>query len=248
VHALALAKPTGWKLAAQKGATWLESQQSAMGCWHIRGCSAVMLTVLSLDAIALARGTEVVTFSRAWESGAKPEVSAELADLLPVAHTAGVISAYANTRELDNESKDRVLVGEVTSIVAAAGQISREHTVSDWGIDMEIEFKNDQGQASAKKLYLQLKSGDSHLRRRQSDGAEIFTIRETRHAEYWAAHAFPVMLVIRDSAGAVRWMEIRDLLKRLLQEGAPPTQLEFKGEPFDVVSVERWRVRTLKHE
>ena len=44
---------------------------------------------------------------------------------------------------LDNESKERTLVGEVISTVALAGQISREFNVSDHGIDMEIEFKSD---------------------------------------------------------------------------------------------------------
>lgn len=39
---------------------------------------------------------------------------------------------------LDSESKERVLVGEVISAVSLAGQISRELTVSDHGIDMEI--------------------------------------------------------------------------------------------------------------
>ncbi len=42
---------------------------------------------------------------------------------------------------LDNESKERALVGEVISTVALAGQICREFNVSDHGIDMEIEFK-----------------------------------------------------------------------------------------------------------
>lgn len=67
---------------------------------------------------------------------------------------------------LDNESKDRALVGDVISIVALAGQISREFTVSDHGLDMEIEFKNDYGEATGKRLYLQLKSGDSYLSER----------------------------------------------------------------------------------
>ena len=43
---------------------------------------------------------------------------------------------------LDNESKERALVGEVISTVALAGQLSREFNVSDHGIDMEIEFKS----------------------------------------------------------------------------------------------------------
>ncbi len=114
---------------------------------------------------------------------------------------------------LDNESKDRALVGEVISTVALAGQISREFNVSDHGIDMEIEFKDDTGEATGRKLYLQLKSGDSYLRERKRDGAEIFTIKDERHARYWAAQEFPVMLVIRTSDGEVRWMEIRELLK-----------------------------------
>jgi small GTP-binding protein len=120
---------------------------------------------------------------------------------------------------LDNESKERALVG----------QISRELTVSDHGIDMEIEFKNEAGQATGQKLYLQLKSGDSYTRHK-SDGQEIFTIPKKRHATYWRDQAFPVFLVLRNSAGEIRWMEIREFLR-----DAEPlsTQIPFKGERFD---------------
>lgn len=41
---------------------------------------------------------------------------------------------------------------------------------SDHGIDGEIEFKDDRGRASGKRLYVQLKSGDSYLKKRRSDG------------------------------------------------------------------------------
>ena len=34
--------------------------------------------------------------------------------------------------------------------------------MSDHGFDMEIEFKSDAGEATGRKAYLQLKSGDSH--------------------------------------------------------------------------------------
>ena len=80
---------------------------------------------------------------------------------------------------LDNESKDRALVGDVISTVALAGQLSREFNVSDHGIDMEVEFKSDDGEATGRKLYLQLKSGDSYLRHRKGDGAEIFKIKDS---------------------------------------------------------------------
>ena len=148
---------------------------------------------------------------------------------------------------LDNESKERALVGEVISTVALAGQISREFNVSDHGIDMEIEFKSDAGEATGRKLYLQLKSGDSYLSKRKRDGAEIFTIKDERHARYWMDQAFPVLLVIRNSEGEVRWMEVRDYLKRASDNGKKPVrQIVFAGERFDVMSVRGWRDRALR--
>jgi len=106
--------------------------------------------------------------------------------------------------ELSNQSKERALVGEFISTVALVDQISREFNVSDQGIDPEIEFTDDAHEATGAKLYLQLKSGDSFLRERKSDGAEIFTIKEEQHARYWMAQAFPVLLVIRNAEGKVR--------------------------------------------
>jgi small GTP-binding protein len=148
---------------------------------------------------------------------------------------------------LDSADKERTLVGEVISTVSLAGQICRELTVGDNGIDMEIEFKTDQGEATARKVYLQLKSGDSYLKKRRSDGAEIFRIEKERHASYWMEQAFPVLLVIRTSDGNVRWMEVRDWLKRASDNGKKPVrQIVFEGERFDVMSVRRWRERVLR--
>jgi small GTP-binding protein len=147
---------------------------------------------------------------------------------------------------LDNSDNERTLVGEVISTVSLAGQICWELAVSDHGIDMEIEFKSDAGEATGRKLYLQLKSGDTYLERRKRDGAEIFTIKDERHARYWMAQAFPVLLVIRNSEGEVRWMEVRDYLKRESDDGMKSVkQIVFAGERFDVMSVRRWRDRAL---
>lgn len=151
--------------------------------------------------------------------------------------------------ELSNQSKERALVGEVISTVALANQISREFNVSDHGIDMEIEFVDDNYEATAAKLYLQLKSGDSYLHKRKKDGTEIFTIRDERHARYWMAQGFPVLLVIRNSEGEVRWMEVRDWLRRESENGKKRVkQIVFKGERFDVMSVRRWRDSVLSDE
>ncbi len=147
---------------------------------------------------------------------------------------------------LDNESRERALVGEVISTVALAGQICRELNVSDKGIDMEVEFKDDGHEATGKKLYLQLKSGDSYLRKRMSDGAALFQITKERYVKYWMNQMFPVLLVIRSSDGEVRWMEIRDWLKKHSENGTKPIkQILFHGERFDVMSVRRWRDRIL---
>ncbi len=147
---------------------------------------------------------------------------------------------------LDTESKERVLVGEVISTVALAGQLCREFSVSDHGIDMEIEFKNDEGEATGRKIYLQLKSGDSYLRTRKKDDAEIFTIKKPRHVKYWMGQAFPVLLVIRTSDGEVRWMEVRDWLKHASGNGKKLVKhITFEGERFDVMSVRSWRDKAL---
>ena len=60
------------------------------------------------------------------------------------------------------------------------------------------------------------------------------------------AQKFPVLLVIRNSEGEVRWMEVRDWLKWASDDGKKTVkQIIFEGERFDVMSVRRWRDRVL---
>lgn len=148
--------------------------------------------------------------------------------------------------DLSNQIKERALVGEVSSTVALADQISRESNVSNQGIDMEIEFNDDAHDPTNQKVYLQFKSGDSYIRKRKKDACETFTIKNERHARYWMASPFPVLLVIHNSEGEVRWMEIRDYLIRVSDNGKKPVkQIVFEGERFDVMSVRRWREKIL---
>jgi len=148
---------------------------------------------------------------------------------------------------IDNESRELILVGHAFSISAEAGQIYRGYTNSDHGIDGEIEFKDDQGRATGKRLYMQLKSGDSYLTKRQRDDAEVFQIKNSRWADYWQKQAYPVLLVIRSSDGEIRWMDVSEYLKRKSDNGKKPVrQVVFSGERFDVMSVRRWRERALK--
>jgi hypothetical protein len=144
---------------------------------------------------------------------------------------------------IDNQSRELILIGHAVAIAAEAGQIFRPAARTDWGIDGEIEFKNDKGEASGKRVYLQLKSGDSYVQTRKADGKEIFKIAKLRHAEYWQAQAYPVMLVIRTSDGQIRWMNVTDYLK---QSGPKTRQIVFDGEPFTALSVVRLRDRLFR--
>jgi hypothetical protein len=147
---------------------------------------------------------------------------------------------------LDNESRELILVGHAYAIAGEAGQIYRQYTNSDHGIDGEIEFKDHAGQASGKLFYLQLKSGDSYLHKRKRDDKEIFTIKKERWAEYWKAHAYPVMLVIRTSNGEIRWMNVTEYLKRHSEGGRKAVkQIVFDGEAFSAENLRRIRDRLL---
>jgi HEAT repeat protein/energy-coupling factor transporter ATP-binding protein EcfA2 len=139
----------------------------------------------------------------------------------------------------DNVSKEGVLVHEVGLIVSAAGHFFREVTKYDEGIDGEIEFRDEYGRGTPQRVCLQLKSGDSYLERRK-DGKEFFRIRKQRHALYWRGQAYPVLLVVRTSDGRIRWMDVREYLRR---HGTHIRKIEFQGEPFTRESVEQMRFR-----
>jgi hypothetical protein len=124
-----------------------------------------------------------------------------------------------------------------------------------------LEFTDDDCKGTGQRLYLQLKSGNSHLEKRK-DGREIFKIKEQRWVEYWLKQPHPVMLVIGTFAedderslgkdklefADVRWMEITSVLQHESQNGTKPVkQIEFKGERLDMTSVRNWRDRALVH-
>jgi hypothetical protein len=148
------------------------------------------------------------------------------------------------TARVDNESRELILVGHAFAIAGEAGQIFRPTPNSDWGIDGEIDFKDDEGKTSGKRVYLQRKSGDSYLSPRQRGSAEIYTIKNHRHVVYWQQQAYPVMLVIRTSDGTIRWMNVTECLQKQGRKQAK--QVVFKGEPFTAQALRRLRDRVLQ--
>lgn len=171
----------------------------------------------------------------------------------------------ADESRLASRRKDKKLLLEVGARITSANQkwfaIPQDE---DEGIDIEVEFCDDNGNGLGKKLGLQLKSGNSHLRpARKSDGVEVFSIKDQRWVDYWLKQPHPVMLVIGtfpeedDRFGDsqkkrfenVRWMEITSELRRLSENGTKPVkQIDFRGERLDLESVMKWRKKVLSGE
>ncbi len=125
------------------------------------------------------------------------------------------------------------------AIAGEANQIFRQVTMFDHGIDGEVEFKDNDGKASGKKIYVQLKSGNSYLRTRKGDGREVFDITNDRHLDYWVSQPVDVYLVIRQKDETIRWMNVTSYLKQ--REDKKSRQIIFEGKKLDATAM--WKVR-----
>lgn len=161
----------------------------------------------------------------------------------PIAHKILAMDETA-TRELDTQALEQILIGHMMAIAGEANQIFRPVTMFDHGIDGEVEFKDNDGKASGKRIYIQLKSGNSYLRTRKGDGSEVFDVNDDRHLDYWISQPVDVYLVIRqtdDLSGqqVIRWMNVTRYLKARTDKKS--RQIIFTGEKLDMEAV--WKVR-----
>ena len=148
------------------------------------------------------------------------------------------------TRELDSQALEQILIGHMMAIAGEANQIFRPVAMFDYGIDGELEFKDDDGKPSGKRVYIQLKSGNSYLRTRKADGKEIFDVTNERHLAYWIRQPVDVYLVIRQTdrlsgEQVIRWMNVTQNLKA--RKDKKSRQIIFEGEKLDTASV--WKLR-----
>ncbi len=148
------------------------------------------------------------------------------------------------TRELDSQALEQILIGHMMAIAGEANQIFRPIAMLEYGIDGEVEFKDDDGKASSKRIYIQLKSVNSFLRIRNCDGREIFTIKNESHLAYWLNQSVDVYLVIRQTEelsgeSVIRWMNITEYIKSPNYKQS--RQIIFSGELLDMSAV--WKVR-----
>ena len=148
------------------------------------------------------------------------------------------------TRRLDTQSLEQILIGHMLAICGEANQVFRPVAMFDYGIDGEVEFRDDDGLPSGKKIYVQLKSGNSYLRQRQSDGREVFNVKNERHLAYWISQPVDVYLVVRQTdertgGETIRWMNVTRYLKD--RPDKQRRQIIFDGEPLTMETV--WRLR-----
>ncbi|CAA7617228.1 TIR domain-containing protein [Magnetospirillum sp. UT-4] len=208
-------------------------------------CPSCGKRVTDLEAVRarLAAGKDFITCQSC-------DVPVPLVDLIeqrlksdPVAHKILEMEAAAK-RQIDTQALEQILIGHMMAVCGEANQIFRPVTMFDYGIDGEIEFKDDAGNASGRKIYVQLKSGDSHLRTRRHDGCEVFDVRNERHLEYWVSQPVDVYLVIRQTdersgEQAIRWMNLTKALKQRADKAS--RQIVFKGSKVTMESI--WSVR-----
>ena len=148
------------------------------------------------------------------------------------------------TRQLSTQALEQILIGHMMAICGEANQLFRPVSMFDCGIDGEVEFIDNDGQPSGKKIYVQHKSGSYYRRTRKSDCREIFEAREDRHLEYWMSQPVDVYLVIRQSdertgEEAIRWMNVTRYLKD--RKDKKSRQIIFQGEDLNMQAV--WKLR-----
>ena len=150
----------------------------------------------------------------------------------------------AATQRLDTQALEQILIGHMMATCGEANQVFRPVSMFDYGIDGEVEFRGNDGQPSGKKIYVQLKSGNSYLRTRKSDGREVFDVKNDRHLGYWISQPVDVYLVVRQTdertgEEAIRWMNVTRYLKD--REDKESRQIIFNGESLTMEAV--WRLR-----
>jgi WD40 repeat protein/RNase P subunit RPR2 len=150
----------------------------------------------------------------------------------------------AATRQLDAQSLEQILIGHMMAICGESSQVFRTVSMFDYGIDGEVEFRDNDGQPSGRKIYVQLKSDDYYLRTCRRDGREVFDVKNDRHLEYWVSQPVNVYLVIRQTdertgKETIRWMNVTRYLKG--RKDKESRQIIFDGEALTMKAI--WKLR-----
>lgn len=88
--------------------------------------------------------------------------------------------------------QERIGVHKVGLLLTELGLIFRESSYSDVGIDGQIEYVNNVGEATGKIAAVQIKSGDSYLYYGKSDRENWTFYPNEKHKFYWEKFPIPV--------------------------------------------------------
>lgn len=108
----------------------------------------------------------------------------------------------------DSKSRTgRIGVAGVQLLFERLGWIFREQPIEDYGIDAHVEVVEN-NTATGKLIALQIKSGKSWFKEKNSEG---FVFRgKTEHLEYWQQHSLPVMIVLyQDDEQIAYWQAVK---------------------------------------
>ncbi|MCF6221449.1 MAG: DUF4365 domain-containing protein [Robiginitomaculum sp.] len=89
--------------------------------------------------------------------------------------------------------------------IVKMGLIFREDTISDYGIDGQIEIKNE-AQATGRLIAVQIKAGSSWLRKNTEKG--FWYNISARHYSLWTEHSLPVIIILCDIENEVCYWEL----------------------------------------
>lgn len=93
----------------------------------------------------------------------------------------------------NNYFTERKGVIKVCEVLNEFGLIFRETPNADVGIDGQIEYVNNEGQAIGRILAAQIKSGDSYLHDKVDHWAFY---ADKKHKSYWEVYPIPVILLV----------------------------------------------------
>jgi hypothetical protein len=110
-----------------------------------------------------------------------------------------------------NLLQERAGILAVATEVNRLGLIWRETVMVDVGIDGQIEFVNEAGEAVGHLAAVQVKSGPSHF---HDDGSEWRFYPDPKHRFYWERFPIPVLVILHSPAdGATYWVDARQALR-----------------------------------
>jgi hypothetical protein len=107
--------------------------------------------------------------------------------------------------------QERAGILAVATQLNRLGLIWRETPMADVGIDGQIEFVDDGGEATGRLAAAQVKSGDSYFSRRDDDAWHYYPA--DKHRFYWERFPLPVILFLHSQAEGTFWVDVRRALR-----------------------------------